>query len=869
MTDRDFDPLPSLHEHAQFVRAIARRLAADPGTADDLVQETFVRVLRQGAPQVHSVRAWLATVVRNVFRDQRAADLARRQREQESARRRDERGGDGDPLGIDQLSRALQALPADYRHALHLRYYAQLSIEQMADELRVPAATVKTRLHRGLGLLRADLVTRAGGEGRMRALLAPLVGAPAAAAATGVAVPALVGVLMMKQVLGVALFVAVVFVGVGPFAWWRGEGHPAALPPVATAIASHGPDTPLPVAVTATSAADGGTTAVERHAIAEGGTRLAGRLVYAATRQAVPFGRLEVRDAGQHEVLHTDADGGFATERTFAAGAELYAEGLAAASGAGAPEGRADRGAPPIEERPVAVSLDRLVAERATRRPDGAWVLPSGVAAPAVPWHPVPTFGAAADLEVPVVLGPTWFVAMVMPPGYDAGDFRAALTRGDAYDVAWLRRHGDWNAPLRAAAGCPAPFWCRLPTVPGPGGPAELCVYSDDGLWRGHAEVSRVHGVQMEPVTIELQRAGVVHGVVRDGSGAARPGVDVTLVRTDATAVHTTSGRSDELGRYRILQAVPGVARLDVTGEDVEPWRRTIVVPAGSHLEQDIVLVTRAIGGALAGTITTDSGKRFRLCSVILTSRNDSSIWRTANIRWQQVEGRERATFAFEQVPLVECDVTLHTFLPCGVPVRRHRVTAPQAALSFHIEDRPPLVPVRFEVAAAGAAEPIGGWSMRLTGDAGWQLRVAQDQPGAVVVGLPEGQPFVWQLVGAGVRSQRGRAVAGAQTLVAVVAEAGFSVHLEGTDIANYYAARDVLVFADGVPVGATDAAGELVIDLPSRPQAVTLDTRLWRVFDDGSHHSDIDGATGAVRPPGPGRTGADARWHIYVRRVY
>ena len=78
------DPLTTLQDHAAFVRAVARRLVADPSDVDDLVQETWLRALANGrAPR--SARAWLAKVVRSVWTDRHRAERARRRREQQIA----------------------------------------------------------------------------------------------------------------------------------------------------------------------------------------------------------------------------------------------------------------------------------------------------------------------------------------------------------------------------------------------------------------------------------------------------------------------------------------------------------------------------------------------------------------------------------------------------------------------------------------------------------------------------------------------------------------------------------------------------------------------------------------------------------------
>lgn len=856
MTQRVPEPPPCFAQHAQFLRAVARRLVADPGEADDLVQETFVRALGECAPRPASARAWLGCVVQNVFLDRRAAERARVRREQEAARYRCVEVHDPDPFGFDELSQALQALPADYRLALQRRYYAQQSIAQMAAELGVPVATVKTRLHRGLKLLRKDMEVRAGGEHRLQALLAGML-APAATT-PALVVPGLLWVMTMKELALVSVVAVALFVGVRPDRWWSGQPPGSAAAPRATALAAATSFDRGAESVNA-AGAEPMPAAVERRAVDDLRTRVAGRVVYAATGQGVPFARATVRDGTDSEPVCADAAGTFTTRLRFAADAEIQAE-------------PAQRQPPAVKAllAPLAAVDGAHAAANFTVRPEvpraqvtevlSALGSPEAAAATEPAWQRVASRGGAERLELPVELDPTYFVALTMPAGYGPADFAVVSARDDTFDVGWLRDWTDRRASLQHTEGR---LWCRLPLPRGADGGVLLVVYSRDGLWQGRGAVQVLTGVQTEPVVVSLRSCGVVHGTVRDHTGAPRAATNVELVRTDASSVQTLSARTDAEGRFRILHAPPGPARLDVLGEQVEPWRQAIDVPDGRSLQQDVVLTARAIGGRIAGTVRTGSGAAFEASSVILTSRHDSSIWRTANLRWQVVDGRQCAAFEFEQVPLVECDVTLHTFAPCATGVQRHRVTAPHDALRFEIEDRLAMVRVPFRIVTANGAVATGPSTLLLVGDEGWQVSVVAEGRTAEVA-LPDGQAFHWRLLAGHLRSRSGHAVVQAGTEVTIAGEPGYSARLNCTDIANYYAARGVAVFADGVPVGSTNDDGELCLDLPAPPRSLQLDTRQWRLYDDGAHRSDLDAATGVVRPGSPG-----AQIHFYVQRVF
>ena len=63
-----------------------------------------------------------------------------------------------------RIAASLRALPEPYRTAIYLRFYRDLGPSRIATESGVPLETVRTRLRRGLELLRSDLDARHGGK---------------------------------------------------------------------------------------------------------------------------------------------------------------------------------------------------------------------------------------------------------------------------------------------------------------------------------------------------------------------------------------------------------------------------------------------------------------------------------------------------------------------------------------------------------------------------------------------------------------------------------------------------------------------------------------------------------------------------------
>lgn len=142
------------------LRRYARALTGDASAADDLVQDALERALlkqslwREGT----DLRAWLFTVMHNIFINQVRSAAANRQVPI------DDVAGDifadippaqaSDRLEIRDLDAALQALPEEQRAVVLLVGLEQMSYEEAARVLEVPIGTVMSRLSRGRERLR-------------------------------------------------------------------------------------------------------------------------------------------------------------------------------------------------------------------------------------------------------------------------------------------------------------------------------------------------------------------------------------------------------------------------------------------------------------------------------------------------------------------------------------------------------------------------------------------------------------------------------------------------------------------------------------------------------------------------------------------
>jgi RNA polymerase sigma-70 factor (ECF subfamily) len=138
--------------------------------AEDLVQETWVRVLERAGQYNGSLRfePWLFSIARNL-----AIDYLRRQQRacrETSGAPTPEAGRDLPTPDCDspflaaarsedaaRIATALGALEPIYREALLLRFQEELSLAEIAHVAGVPVSTISSRIHRGLTMLRSSL----------------------------------------------------------------------------------------------------------------------------------------------------------------------------------------------------------------------------------------------------------------------------------------------------------------------------------------------------------------------------------------------------------------------------------------------------------------------------------------------------------------------------------------------------------------------------------------------------------------------------------------------------------------------------------------------------------------------------------------
>ena len=147
--------------HGPALRSYVVRFTADPVSADDIVQETFIRAWRhlpELTAEQRPVRPWLFRVARNLVID---ASRAARSRPVTVPGHTTEDGGPDARLEqvLDRqlLAGALQQLSPAHQTVLVETYYRGRTLSVLARQLGIPPGTVRSRLHYALLALRRHL----------------------------------------------------------------------------------------------------------------------------------------------------------------------------------------------------------------------------------------------------------------------------------------------------------------------------------------------------------------------------------------------------------------------------------------------------------------------------------------------------------------------------------------------------------------------------------------------------------------------------------------------------------------------------------------------------------------------------------------
>ncbi len=158
--------------HMDILHNYALRMTANSDDANDLVQETYLKAYRfwDKYEKGTNIRAWLFRIMKNSYinryrketKEPETVDYNEIQNFYNSIRYESSDPNDLQEkifggLLEDDVARAMEALPEDFRTVVILCDIEGLSYEEIAEFVDCPIGTVRSRLHRGRKMLRANL----------------------------------------------------------------------------------------------------------------------------------------------------------------------------------------------------------------------------------------------------------------------------------------------------------------------------------------------------------------------------------------------------------------------------------------------------------------------------------------------------------------------------------------------------------------------------------------------------------------------------------------------------------------------------------------------------------------------------------------
>jgi RNA polymerase sigma-70 factor (ECF subfamily) len=152
--------------HGPLLGYLFRLTNGNRALAEDLVQETFLRLLQQHSYRSNrSFKPWLYAIATNLARDYFRSAIARRTTSLEDQTLPDVADPHVGPEEVTQandqtqaITRAMEQIGQEHQIVLILRFYGGLSLKEISESLDIPLGTVKSRLSNGTHRLR-DLLS--------------------------------------------------------------------------------------------------------------------------------------------------------------------------------------------------------------------------------------------------------------------------------------------------------------------------------------------------------------------------------------------------------------------------------------------------------------------------------------------------------------------------------------------------------------------------------------------------------------------------------------------------------------------------------------------------------------------------------------
>jgi RNA polymerase sigma-70 factor (ECF subfamily) len=160
-----------LRRHHDRIRALCRKVCGNDADAQDATQEALIAIVR-GLANFDGRAAfttWAYRIATNACLD----ELRRRRRRPEPGLPELERAPAGGAPGVETtvtdalaIESALSTLPAEFRAAVVLRDLCRLDYAEIAEVLRIPPGTVRSRIARGRAVLARTIGEPAADRGR-------------------------------------------------------------------------------------------------------------------------------------------------------------------------------------------------------------------------------------------------------------------------------------------------------------------------------------------------------------------------------------------------------------------------------------------------------------------------------------------------------------------------------------------------------------------------------------------------------------------------------------------------------------------------------------------------------------------------------
>ncbi len=167
----EVEALRALYQrYGTLAYSLAVRILGDPGRAEDVIQDVFLRVWTHAGsfdPNRGSLRSWLLTAVRNRAVDYLRGRPGRERHELELSPELPAHGAGSDPwrdvaesLERQAVREALGTLPPDQRQVVELAYYGGYNQREISQIVGAPLGTVKSRTRLALEKLSSYLEGR-------------------------------------------------------------------------------------------------------------------------------------------------------------------------------------------------------------------------------------------------------------------------------------------------------------------------------------------------------------------------------------------------------------------------------------------------------------------------------------------------------------------------------------------------------------------------------------------------------------------------------------------------------------------------------------------------------------------------------------